>query len=622
MSNRKIDNLREPSNVHFKVQTGYPGALDAKEGTLTLRYISGTGLCLFAFHANKWNMIKLAPMNAKDETIVENLVVKNLEVDKTAKFKSSKIDVSDKNLPEIKKWNKSYDDLRSGEVDAKFKKAKVSSKLSSKEIDCSNNLTLGSEDSNVLIKNDSGVLKVRSADDTADAKVHAKYVQVTGEVDTEENTLAYSSSFGPVMRANGFAVEGYTIPVADNGYTQACATNSSSSTITCGSANTNIKVGHIPIGTGIPSGKLCYVGAITESGGAGTGVTSFTLHQDGSAVNATATNDPVTLTFQSAKSTQLRILSHDHHSTLAFTTTGTANPWTIGVDIREATHSDNPNDAPFVISKGTTDDLIHSQKKVIIDATGNVTLTENLSLTSTSGETTTMSVADTTGVFTIATAGDGTTDSNLILDIDGDISMDAAGGDVNITSANLYIDEEEKLYLNGPAPANTYFRTNQTSPLGGSTTDNLDIYVGENQSITTLHNSTVNEWRFHSSCATFRMNDATYNATTTTVDFRNTNKMNVVFGAGNITNLAMYFPYGSGNFTLLLKQDGTGSRTITNYKIYDAHGGAAAGSSALKWAGGSAPTLTTAANHIDIVSIFYDGNSETAYAAIVLDFQD
>ena len=105
MSNRKIDNLREPSNVHFKVQTGYPGALDAKEGTLTLRYISGTGLCLFAFHANKWNMIKLAPMNAKDETIVENLVVKNLEVDKTAKFKSSKIDVSDKNLPEIKNWN-------------------------------------------------------------------------------------------------------------------------------------------------------------------------------------------------------------------------------------------------------------------------------------------------------------------------------------------------------------------------------------------------------------------------------------------------------------------------------------------------------------------------------------
>ena len=46
-------------------------------------------------------------------------------------------------------------------------------------------------------------------------------------------------------------------------------------------------------------------------------------------------------------------------------------------------------------------------------------------------------------------------------------------------------------------------------------------------------------------------------------------------------------------FVLFLKQDGTGSRTVTWPTI--------------KWAGTVAPTLTTTANRTDIIAITYDG---------------
>ena len=89
MSNRRIDNLREPSNVHFRVQTGFPTATDATEGTLSLRYISGTGLCLFAYYANRWNMVKLSPMEEFQGKIiiiwinflVDSMHLKNLDHD-------------------------------------------------------------------------------------------------------------------------------------------------------------------------------------------------------------------------------------------------------------------------------------------------------------------------------------------------------------------------------------------------------------------------------------------------------------------------------------------------------------------------------------------------------------
>ena len=120
----------------------------------------------------------------------------------------------------------------------------------------------------------------------------------------------------------------------------------------------------------------------------------------------------------------------------------------------------------------------------------------------------------------------------------------------------------------------------------------------------------------------FDQHNVLYNSSDTEVLFKTQgNKAFVTFGSGNITDLNLNLPATSGNFVLLLKQDGTGSRTVTNYKAFDSAGNAANGSATVIWAGGSAPTLTTDANHVDILSFYWDNQNEIAYGVATLDFQ-
>ena len=72
---------------------------------------------------------------------------------------------------------------------------------------------------------------------------------------------------------------------------------------------------------------------------------------------------------------------------------------------------------------------------------------------------------------------------------------------------------------------------------------------------------------------------------------------------------------------MLLKQNGSGSNTVTNWKVYESDESSADGSAGVKWAGGSAPTLTTDANHVDIISFYWDADNEIAYGVATLDFQ-
>ena len=130
-----------------------------------------------------------------------------------------------------------------------------------------------------------------------------------------------------------------------------------------------------------------------------------------------------------------------------------------------------------------------------------------------------------------------------------------------------------------------------------------------------------NTVHFVSSSAGFTQLEPTYHAVNTQVDFRHSNKQNLTFGAGNITHLQLYFPNMSGNFQLLIKQDGTGSRTITNYRVYEFDETLADGEAAVKFAGGSNPTLTTDANHVDILSFYWDADNEIAFRVATLDFQ-
>ena len=83
----------------------------------------------------------------------------------------------------------------------------------------------------------------------------------------------------------------------------------------------------------------------------------------------------------------------------------------------------------------------------------------------------------------------------------------------------------------------------------------------------------------------------------TTVDWSKSNTQTVILGA----SIALTFTNGQpgGHYTLALKQDATGSRTITSW------------GSNVRFSSGIAPTLTTTANKTDYIEFVYDGLSST-----------
>jgi hypothetical protein len=91
---------------------------------------------------------------------------------------------------------------------------------------------------------------------------------------------------------------------------------------------------------------------------------------------------------------------------------------------------------------------------------------------------------------------------------------------------------------------------------------------------------------------------------TIAVDWSNGATQSVTLGATGRT-VTFANPVAGQVYRLIIKQDSTGSRTITTWPT-------------IKWAGGSAPTLTTAASKADIVTLLYDGASY--YASATLNF--
>lgn len=93
-----------------------------------------------------------------------------------------------------------------------------------------------------------------------------------------------------------------------------------------------------------------------------------------------------------------------------------------------------------------------------------------------------------------------------------------------------------------------------------------------------------------------------------TVNWSNGDKQSITL-AGNITITFNAPAAGVGTFTLRLIQDGSGTRLVTW----------AASSGSVKWPGGTAPTLSTAAAAVDIVSCLYNGTNY--YCSSALNFQ-
>ena len=93
-----------------------------------------------------------------------------------------------------------------------------------------------------------------------------------------------------------------------------------------------------------------------------------------------------------------------------------------------------------------------------------------------------------------------------------------------------------------------------------------------------------------------------YSATPTstiTLDLANGTVQIITLG-GNVT-VTMPTATSGKSFVMMLKQDGTGSRTVTW--------------STVKWAGGTAPTITSTASRLDLLSFFADGTNW--YGAVI-----
>ena len=184
------------------------------------------------------------------------------------------------------------------------------------------------------------------------------------------------------------------------------------------------------------------------------------------------------------------------------------------------------------------------------------------------------------------------------LDIDATTAIRLKADTLIASTSKLYFNDEGGEYISGSG-------TDMTITSGG----NLNIDASGSV-------------EFDGCGVGFDLETPTYNASDTDVNFINGNKQFVTFDGGDIADLNLIFPKVSGNFLLMLKQDGTGSRTVTNYKVWDrADDQAASGSATVKFAGGSNPDLTDDANHVDILSFFYDCDNEIAYGVATLDFQ-
>lgn len=197
---------------------------------------------------------------------------------------------------------------------------------------------------------------------------------------------------------------------------------------------------------------------------------------------------------------------------------------------------------------------------------------------------------------------------------DADITLQCITGQIVLKSQteleqNTLLTFDRKLYFDGGG--DTYITS--------STADVLTFKVGNANMLLMIETSDNNVCWFKSSAAGFTQTTVTYDATDTNANFTTSNKLFLTFGAGNIADLNLKFPDVSCNCQLVIKQDGTGSRTIASdgWLTTDQAGGNA---STVKWAGGSPPTLSTGANAVDIISFYWDNENHTAYGVASLNF--
>lgn len=128
--------------------------------------------------------------------------------------------------------------------------------------------------------------------------------------------------------------------------------------------------------------------------------------------------------------------------------------------------------------------------------------------------------------------------------------------------------------------------------------DNGDMTLTQANNILTLAGG---EFNFGANTAYFTETDNGNSGTADTIDWKLSNKQKSTL-TGNVT-YTFTAPSGPCNLILKLVQDATGSRTVT-------------WPASVKWPSGTAPTLTTTASRVDIISFYYDGTNYFGNSAL------
>ena len=207
--------------------------------------------------------------------------------------------------------------------------------------------------------------------------------------------------------------------------------------------------------------------------------------------------------------------------------------------------------------------------------------------------------------FTNANSGDGIIQQKVNAK---DLVIQQYDGDEVIRfrdDSHVNIQQGKRLYLDGGG--DTY--------ISNSASDVLDIVIGGTMFVRAIEG--VNgqmDWTFRDAAVGFDINTVSFDSTDTDVDFTQGNKCKLTL-TGDIQDVHFKFPNVSGNFVCLFIQDGTGGWNVSAWKTKDSAGNPGNGNSGeVLWPGGTATSLTETANKTDIISLFWDTDTETAYA--------
>ena len=119
----------------------------------------------------------------------------------------------------------------------------------------------------------------------------------------------------------------------------------------------------------------------------------------------------------------------------------------------------------------------------------------------------------------------------------------------------------------------------------------------------------------------FTQDEPTFDDTDTIITFSTKGNKAKLTLTDNCADIHFKFPAVSGNFICVLLQDGTGGRTISNWKTKASDDTVGDGNSGLVlWAGGTAPTNTETADKADIASFYWDADNQIAYGTYTYNF--